>query len=354
MKKKQPETQSNTLTPRRALHVGLIAAAVVISALVVQSIALWLPALWAYPFAANATVWPVLQIGMVVCLGLIAFVLRWMTYRKTAIVFAVIAVVSVVPTVQMIRDLREYAHKQGVNVSFMAQSQLFRVPYAPASTSTYAHVGQHDLELSVYPAKAAVGTVVYVHGGSWWGGSRTENGDFFRRLNARGYSVYSIDYRLARDDYATWRDAPGDVACALNWVAGERQGPLTLIGDSAGAQLALRAAYGLVDGSVTSSCGGNVTVPDKVVAIVPPVDFYDLYTDPRRSPSSRENIARYLGGTSGEVPAAYADASISSHVRPGLMPTLIINAERDNLVSPARWHACQFPIFHRHRESHIR
>lgn len=329
MKKKQLPA----LSSRKALRVGLTATGVVISALVLQSLALWLPALWAYPFAANATVWPVLQIGMVVCLGLIALVLRWMNLQKTGIVFAIIAVVSVVPTVEMIGGLREYAYSQGVSVSFMAQSQLFRVPYSPVTTTTYAHVGQHDLKLSTYRAADPIGTIVYVHGGSWRAGSRTENGDFFRRLNARGYTVHSIDYRLSREDYPTWQDAPRDVACALHWASGERQGTLTLIGDSAGGQLALRAAYGLVDGTVTSSCGGNVVVPDKVVAIVPPIDFHELYVDPKRSLSSRANIAQYLGGTPREVPDAYKDASIATHVRPGLMPTLIINAERDTLVS---------------------
>lgn len=333
MKKKQPNSQPVALSPRKAMRIGLIVTGSIISLLVLQSLALWLPALWAYPFAANATVWPVLQIGMVVCLGLIALVLRWMKLRKIAIAFAVIAVVSVVPTVQMLIGLREYAREHDISLSFMAQTQLFRVPYPPTSTATYAHVGQHNLELSKYTAAQPIGTIVYIHGGSWWGGSRTENGDFFRRLNAHGYTVYSIDYRLARDDYATWRDAPRDVACALNWVAGERQGKLTLMGDSAGGQLALRTAYGLVDGTVTSSCSGSVTTPDKVVAIVPPIDFYELYTDPKRSLESRKNIARYLGGTPQEVPEAYRDASISSHVQSGLMPTLIINAERDTLVS---------------------
>ena len=331
MKKKQTQNVS----PRRVVLIALVVTGMVLSVLVIQSLALWLPALWAYPFAANATVWPVLQIGLVVCLGLIAVVVRWMKLQKTAIVFAVIAVVSIVPTLQMLIGLREYAHDQGVGISFMAQGQLFRSSYVPSSTITYARVGQTDLQLSKYTAARPVGTIVYIHGGSWWGGSRTENGDFFRRLNASGYTVFSIDYRLSRQGYATWQDAPRDVACALTWVAHERQGTLILAGDSAGGQLALRTAYGLVDGSVKPSCDGIVPRPDKVVAIVPPVDFYELYTDPKRSAASRKNIEQYLGGSPRQAREAYEQASIATHVQPGLMPTLIINADQDTLVAPA-------------------
>ena len=106
------------------------------------------------------------------------------------------------------------------------------------------------------------------------------------------------------------------------------------MGDSAGGQLALRAAYGVQSGDVPSSCQGEPIKPKKVVGIVPAVDARELYDDPKLGPTSRVNIVRYLGGTPETAAEAYNESSVITHVNAGLPPTLIINAANDTLVSP--------------------
>jgi acetyl esterase/lipase len=48
---------------------------------------------------------------------------------------------------------------------------------------------------------------------------------------------------------------------------------MLITGQSAGGGLAMQVAYGLGDGTVTSSCGGTVPRPKAVIALYPPDDF---------------------------------------------------------------------------------
>ena len=48
---------------------------------------------------------------------------------------------------------------------------------------------------------------------------------------------------------------------------------MLIAGQSAGGGLAMQVAYGLGDGTVTSSCGGASTQPKAVFALYPPDDF---------------------------------------------------------------------------------
>lgn len=90
----------------------------------------------------------------------------------------------------------------------------------------------------------AVGTIMYVHGGGYTGGSRSEAQwpaiDHVRNL---GWAVVTVDYRLAPWD--TWPAQPNDVRSAIQWwrTTGAAQydlpaQPLVGMGWSAGGQIA--------------------------------------------------------------------------------------------------------------------
>lgn len=321
----------------------LLAIGIVAAGFAVQSLALWLPWRWAYGFAANATVWPVIQLACSLLVLAVAAGFLYLMRRTTAIVFGVIGVIVIIPVVQMFVTLDMYARAHDVSLDVLAQRNISRGTYRPTSDIEYARVNGKGLMLSVYAnhdiAKRSP-AVLYVHGGGWKGGSRTENGELVNWLNGHGYTVFSIDYRYANNHYASWQDAPRDVVCALAWLNKHAEAQkidsdnVTIMGDSAGGQLALRAAYGVKSGDVSSSCDGQPIVPKNVVAIVPAVDFRELYDDPRLGPTSRKNVVRYLGGTPSSAAQAYDESSIITHVKAGLQPTLIINAANDTLVSP--------------------
>lgn len=320
------------------LLIGLVAAAFAL-----QAIALWLPWRWAFGFASNATVWPLVQLSFSITLLLVAAGLFYLMARVSALVFGVLGLITMLPVLFMFVTWSQYGHQHQLSLDVLEQRHMTRSVNAPDETFEYGRAGGQSLMLSAYfnpDMTKRSPAIVYVHGGGWSGGSRTENGDFFRWLSSLGYSVFSIDYRYATSRYASWRDAPADVVCALAWLneTADTQhidrDNVAIMGDSAGGQLALRAAYGVRSGDVSSSCQGEPLVPKRVIGIVPAIDARELYDDPKLGPTSRVNIVRYLGGTPETAAEAYNESSVITHVKAGLPPTLIINAANDTLVSP--------------------
>jgi acetyl esterase/lipase len=130
-----------------------------------------------------------------------------------------------------------------------------------------------DHVLDVYRSTAAEqrGTIVFVHGGGWTGGSRSEltGGSFDVVLAqlARGYDVVSVDYRLAPDHL--FPAALADVALALSWISTEGgargldTSRLVVAGHSAGGSLA--AMIGTSPGLATEY--GTIPRVDRWVAI---------------------------------------------------------------------------------------
>lgn len=327
---------------RNIIRYGLIVVAAIITLWTLQAVAFWLPFGWAQVFAANATVWPIIQVSALVIIVACAVGLAVLRNYKLAITFTSLAILCAVPTVQMMSSLQRFGDKYGLAISVIEQVNVVRsFPTPDQADVKFGRAGESDLRLSGYLAEgdSIHPAVIYVHGGGWSGGSRDDSAEFFQWLNAQGYHVFSIDYRTARTDYASWKDAPTDVTCALAWLNqnqktyGVDTKNVTLMGDSAGGQLALRAAYGLANGDMTSSCGGNPVSVKSVVGIVPAIDFREMHEGNALGAGSRSNVEQYLGGSPGEKTAAYDDATIINHVKPGLPRTLIINAARDTLVS---------------------
>ncbi len=174
--------------------------------------------------------------------------------------------------------------------------------------------------------------VVVIHGGSWLHGNRLDDGTK-RWLNdwlaGLGYAVASIDYRLApefkwpaqRDDLLAAVRFLRDHAGALG-IDGDR---LVLLGRSAGAQMAIAAAYAEVIPGVRG-----------IVDIYGPTDFdltWDAATRPR-SLDHRYNLEIFLGGSPETARAAYRSASGAMLVTPSAPPTLILHGGLDINVFP--------------------
>ena len=235
---------------------------------------------------------------------------------------------------------RYFTGTPAVNDFSETQTKIFAV-------YTFARVGETDLKLDVYlpPENTANNgaSVIVVHGGSWSGGTRSDFPQWNRWLAGQGYTVFDVDYRLApQPNYLT---ATGDVKCAVRWVkehaaefkiAPER---IALMGRSAGAHLALLAAYSAGDARVPATCRDLETRENvrAVVSFYAPTALLWAYDNPanRLVIDGPATLSRFLGGSpheSAEIRERFILASPVAHVNTETPPTLLIHGGQDQLI----------------------
>lgn len=207
---------------------------------------------------------------------------------------------------------------------------LIKDPKASYKTLKYVSYPDTTLTLDYYqsmsPGKRPC--VVVIHGGSWSSGDSKQLPELNGVLAKAGYQVASINYRLA-PRYKS--PAPlQDVEAALKYLhqhANEMHidtSRLILLGRSAGAQIALLAAYTIKQQGIKG-----------VIDFYGPVDMVWGYSipAPKLVMDSRQVMANYLGGHYPEVPQNYAASSPIRYVNRQTVPTLIIHGENDVLVA---------------------
>ncbi len=176
-------------------------------------------------------------------------------------------------------------------------------------------------QVGQYPA------IVVIYGGAWQRGNPRQNADFSRYMAARGYTVFAIDYRHApRYRFPAQLD---DVRAALAFIrlhAAEYEADparIALLGRSAGAHLAMLAAY-----------EPNAPPVRAVISYYGPVDLVKGYAEPPRpNPiNTRAVLKAFLGGSPSEMPQLYRLASPISYVTRQMPPTLLVYASRDHIV----------------------
>jgi acetyl esterase/lipase len=124
--------------------------------------------------------------------------------------------------------------------------------------------------------------VVYVHGGAWHLGTKAQNtGTFFSHLAAQGHVVVDVAYRLLPETDGL--GMVGDVKRAVAWTKrqaaalGIDPARIVLAGGSAGAHLALVAAYGAANADLTpADLRGEDTSVCGVVSYYGPADLRPL------------------------------------------------------------------------------
>jgi acetyl esterase/lipase len=262
--------------------------------------------------------------------------------RVIAILGVAATLASLVPLVALVR----LAHQTGTPLSWIRHLRIAAAGAAlvPDDTQVYASPGGKPLRVDIYlphqPGNTGPSTpVMMMHGGGFVVGQRsggTTNWD--RWFTTHGYTVFDVDYRLSPP--VSWHQSAPDVACALTWIAAHADhyhvaaDRVLLAGQSAGGGLAMQVAYGLADGTVTSSCGGVAVSPRAVVALYPPDDLalpWRLNAGLGPVSARRFNTA-YIGGSPEEFPDRYRAVSPVFHIRADSAPTLIGAGEHDHLV----------------------
>lgn len=215
----------------------------------------------------------------------------------------------------------------------------------PDKSVIYSRPHGENLWLDIYhPPRATPGSLspvlVAVHGGGFFQGTRSLGAANLRWFADHGWTVISIDYRLARSDRPTWNLATRDVECALAWTAINAAAlridldRLTLTGGSAGGTLAMSAGY-LANAKRTGSECGKVPRVAAVVAKVPLIDVIDAwYYKGELQDEQRSYLLRYIGGPPQDYPRRYAAVDVRHFQFPSNPPTLIVGGASDPLLPP--------------------
>lgn len=277
-----------------------------------------------------------------VVLGALARMLgsRW-ALPATLLIGLPALVLAFLPLAQAVPIAREH----GAELSLGRYLWGWRNPptSSPPQTVTFATAGGQALALDIYqpdePATQPRAAIVVVHGGSWSGGDKSDFPQWNSWLVGQGYAIFDVQYRLMPQP--NWQSATGDVKCAVGWVrehaAQYNVDPqrIALLGRSAGAHLALLAAYTQDEPNLPASCPVGDTSVKLVVDFYGPTDLewgYNATADENGENGSPATQS-FLGGTPRSVPDAYAIGSPINHVRADTPPTLLLHGGRDQLVS---------------------
>lgn len=228
-------------------------------------------------------------------------------------------------------------HSDSSPTVFSAGQQPFSLMKLLKSTpalayKTYSYISYADttLNLDFYQSRVLGKRpcVIVIHGGSWSSGDSQQLPELNSILAERGYHVAAINYRLA-PKYQT--PAPvEDIKNCLKYLRHHADelyidtNKFVLLGRSAGAQIALLAAYTLHDASIKG-----------VIDFYGPADMVWGYSIPSNPliMDSRKVMVNYIGGPYEQVPAKYVACSPLEFVSRQSPPTLIIHGANDVLVA---------------------
>lgn len=203
----------------------------------------------------------------------------------------------------------------------------------------YCKGGDISLLLDIYRPKerpkGLMPAVVWIHGGGWRGGDKT-NAPNAPALAQRGYFVVSINYRLS--GVAPFPAAVEDSKCAVRWLRANAKlygvdlHRVGVWGPSAGGHLALMVGFADEKAGLEGK-GGYAGVSSRVQAVCSwfgPTDF----TKGHKEFESGRGAAplAFLGGTLEEKTEVYRQASPITHVSKDDPPTLLIHGDRDAVV----------------------
>lgn len=199
------------------------------------------------------------------------------------------------------------------------------------------------------PQGAVAGTIVYLHGGGWVVGTLDDYDSYMRALASRtGMAVLGVDYRLAPEHPfpAGLHDAQDALDAVLaRAVPGLPPGPVVVMGDSAGGNLATVCCARLADPAAVA-----------LQVLYYPVTDSDLSRPSYQAhgtglPLTAADMAWFLGQY---APAqAWADPAISPLRGPmGRVPAVIVTAEYDVLADEGAAYAAALaaagtPVQHR-------
>ncbi|GMQ25241.1 alpha/beta hydrolase [Algoriphagus sp. oki45] len=184
-----------------------------------------------------------------------------------------------------------------------------------------------DVYLPAGRSQTSTPLLVYIHGGAWIDGDKSEFLQFKPVLDNLfpEYAFVSVNYRLY--DFITGNNKfPAQEADIISvfefinenladWNISDR---IIISGASAGGHLALQHAY-----------RNDFSNIEAVVAFFPPTELKELHAFNTITALGLESI---LGGKPDQIPQAYLDASPVTHLDPNDPPTIFFHGDIDTVV----------------------
>jgi len=200
----------------------------------------------------------------------------------------------------------------------------------------YKNVGGKSLQLDVYKPRnltEAAPLLVFVHGGGWKGGKRSDYLVYLIDFAKKGYITATVSYRLKND--SIYPACVYDVSDAMHFLFsnagkyGYDPDRVAMIGGSAGGHLVLMTTYDFKEPSILLDSVYLANRPHKVKCVVDiygPVDMTTPYAQ------TQGLVTGFIGHPYSEKPELYWEASPAKYLREDLPPTLIFQGTSDNLL----------------------
>ena len=195
----------------------------------------------------------------------------------------------------------------------------------------YAKVDGQSLKLDLFvpeDSEAKPPLLVWIHGGGWTKGSKSQFNTIFLRLTAEGYATASIDYRL--EGLNSHPKQIHDCKGAIRWLRSQAEEygydatRIAVGGGSAGGHLALLLGLSSNVEELEGDIGGNLDQSSQVHAIV------DLY-GPSALELFAEEQARFAHN---KTPELLRSASPLTYLDGDDPPVIIFYGDQDGVVPP--------------------
>jgi len=242
-------------------------------------------------FGAAALFFPLHLLVATLAAVALAFVATRCRARLAAALFSLAAVLATImaltPTIAMWQQARELNVPLSLGTYLANAAHMNKglpqtdrsVVYGTATDGTKLEL---DLWRTVRPNTGTLRpAIVWVHGGAWTHGNRSMLPDWNRWLNELGYEVFDVEYRMPPP--VRWQDEVGDVKSALGWVAVHAAeyhvdlARISTIGNSAGAHLAMLAAYSMGDPRLPTSTDVPPVAVHSIINLYGPTDLALLH-----------------------------------------------------------------------------
>ena len=207
---------------------------------------------------------------------------------------------------------------------------------------TYAKIGERELQLDLYLPEKRTGrlpVIVWVHGGAWLGGSRSNVPARVLAQLARGYAVASISYRFSSE--AIFPAQIEDCRAAIRWLRANAAtyeldaDHIGAWGASAGGHLV--ALLGTAADAREFDKGKYLDQSARVQAVCDffgPTDFLQMDGPGSKmkhgGPKSPESLL--IGGPVAQHKDKVARANPVTYVSKKSAPFLLVHGEKDPLV----------------------
>lgn len=192
----------------------------------------------------------------------------------------------------------------------------------------YNSIDSRDLHLDAYYKKGKTHqpAVILIHGGGWKSGDKSQMRIFAQELAIKGYSCFTIEYRLSPE--AQYPAAIFDVKDAIKYIKANAKkfnvnpDKVAVLGCSSGGQMA--ALIGATNNNLDYESASVINENASVQAIID-LDGVLAFKHPESEEGKAASL--WLGGSYEEKPEIWNQASALNQVNASTPPILFINSD---------------------------